>query len=285
MRLQTFVAIAVATASSFLGAESRAVWEPAPGTTWQWQLTGTLNTSFAVEMYDIHLFDTPQAGIDQLALDGRIVICHFDAGILYDWDPDAGDFPPALLGNTVSGFPGEYWLDVRALSTLVPLMGARMDLAVSKGCDGVSPDSVDGYLASTGFPISSGDQLAYNSALATAAHARGLSVGLVNDRSQAATLEPDFDWALGESCFEFAECNLLVPFVTAGKAVFEVEYAGDPDVYCPLAAALGFSCLTKSVALGDEPPNACPLPEPGALMQLGSGVGLLALLARRRRLR
>ena len=39
-----------------------AVWQPKPGTTWQWQLTGEIDTSFDVAMYDIDLFDTPQAG-------------------------------------------------------------------------------------------------------------------------------------------------------------------------------------------------------------------------------
>jgi len=34
---------------------------------------------------------------------------------------------------------------------------------------------------------------------------------------------PHFDWALNEQCFEFDECDLLDPFVAAGKAVFGVE--------------------------------------------------------------
>ncbi len=33
----------------------------------------------------------------------------------------------------------ELWLDIRKLSTLQTLMGARMDLAASEGCDGVEP--------------------------------------------------------------------------------------------------------------------------------------------------
>src|SRR5262245_39971398 len=36
-----------------------AVWHPRPGTSWQWQLSGTIDTSFAVQMYDIDLFETP----------------------------------------------------------------------------------------------------------------------------------------------------------------------------------------------------------------------------------
>ena len=34
-------------------------WSRAPGTSWQIQLQGTLDTSLNVDMYDIDLFDTP----------------------------------------------------------------------------------------------------------------------------------------------------------------------------------------------------------------------------------
>ncbi len=65
-----------------------AVWQPKPGTTWQWQLTGEIDTSFDVAMYDIDLFDTPQAVIETLHQDGRTVICYFSAGSYEDWRPD-----------------------------------------------------------------------------------------------------------------------------------------------------------------------------------------------------
>ena len=49
------------------------VWRPAPCTSWQWQLTGTIDTSFDVEMYDIDLFDVPiQVGAYHFAA-GRCV--------------------------------------------------------------------------------------------------------------------------------------------------------------------------------------------------------------------
>ena len=58
------------------------------------------------------------------------------------------------------------------------------------------------------------------------AHARGLSIGLKNDLDQIKTLQSKFDWALNEQCNEYKECATLKPFVTAGKAVFGVEYTG-----------------------------------------------------------
>jgi len=243
-------------------------------------------------MYDVDLFDVPQATIDQLHADGRVVICHFEAGTWEDWRSDSAAFPAVVLGSNVDGWSGHRWLDVRELATLVPLMGARMDLAVSKGCEGVAPASVDGYVQNTGFPLTSSHQLAYNSALASEAHARSLSVGLVNDIEQVATLQPEFDWALNEACFQAGDCSSLTAFVTAGKAVFGVEYSGDRAVYCPQAVALGFSWLTKSLNLGDEPPNACvAAPAPGldspgliavVLLLLATGSGWLSIRYRPR---
>jgi hypothetical protein len=51
-----------------------ATWCPTPGTTWQWQLSGTLDTEVDVEMFDIDLFDTPNTTIAALHDAGRVVI-------------------------------------------------------------------------------------------------------------------------------------------------------------------------------------------------------------------
>ena len=125
-------------------------------------------------------------------------------------------------------------------------MSARLDLAVQKNCAGVEPDNVDGYANDTGFPLSEADQLAYNTWLAGQAHSRGLSVGLKNDLGQIGDLLPSFDWALNEECFTYSECELLSPFVAAGKAVFGVEYELDPADFCPQANALDFDFLKKN---------------------------------------
>lgn len=233
------------------------VWQPEPGTSWQWQLTGEINTSWDVAMYDIDLFDTPQATIDALHEEGRIVVCYFSAGTWEDWREDADDFPAEVMGEPMEDWEGERWLDIRRIDLLGPLMRRRLDLAAEKRCDGVEPDNVDGYTNRTGFDLSYDDQLAYNRWLARQAHRRGLSIGLKNDLDQIADLVDHFDWALNEQCFQYEECETLLPFIDAGKAVFGVEYEGDRDEYCPQAIAWGFSWLTKTLDLGDEPPGAC----------------------------
>jgi hypothetical protein len=221
-------------------------WQPAPGTTWQWQLSGGIDTSYDVEMYDIDLFEAPPEVIKQLQDAGRTVICYFSAGSWEDWRPDAGAFPPELLGKPLQGWPGERWLDIRQIELLAPLMTARLDLAVDKGCDGVEPDNIDGYQINSGFPLEYADQLNYNRWLAAQAHARGLSIGLKNDLEQIPDLLDDFDWALNEECFSYHECDLLLPFISAGKAVFGVEYELDTADFCPQANAMGFSFLRKN---------------------------------------
>ncbi len=227
-----------------------APWRPAPGTTWQWQLSGAIDTSIDVAMYDLDLVETPAAVIESLRRSGRAVVCYFSAGSWEDWRPDQGAFPEVVKGKALPDWPGERWLDVRRLDLLAPVMEARLDLAVARGCDGVEPDNVDGYDNDTGFPLTAADQIRYNTWLAERAHERGLSVGLKNDLGQVPALEPLFDWALNEQCFEYDECPALFPFVSAGKAVFGVEYRGEPGSFCPQAVEWGFSWLRKRPALG-----------------------------------
>lgn len=225
---------------------SKAWWKASPGTTWQWQLTGVIDTSYDVVMYDIDLFDASQETIDQLHSDGRIVICYFSAGSWENWRPDKDEFPVEVLGNNLEGWLGEKWLDIRALADLEPIMGARFDLALQKDCDGVEPDNVDGYTNNSGFPLTYEDQITYNTWLAEQAHQRGLSVGLKNDLDQVNDLLPYFDWALNEECHSYNECYLLVPFTQSGKAVFGVEYELDLVDFCPQANAFNFDFLKKN---------------------------------------
>jgi endo-alpha-1,4-polygalactosaminidase (GH114 family) len=227
------------------------VWQPPSGTTWQWQLTGTIDTSVDAAMYDIDLFDAPPATIDNLHAAGRVVICYFSAGTYEDWRPDASSFPASALGNGVAGWPGEKWVDTRD-ATVRQILTKRLDMAVEKKCNGVEPDNVDGYQNNPGFPLTSATQLDFDRFLATEAHARALSVGLKNDVDQAATLEPSFDWALNEECSKYSECSTLAPFTKAGKAVFHAEYATS----CPAAVA-GFSTILKHLEL-DAWRTVCP---------------------------
>lgn len=228
---------------------SHDIWRPLPATSWQIQLSGPVDPSVDAQVYDIDLFDTPQQLIDQLHAQGRKVICYFSAGSWENWRPDADRFPREVLGRVLEGWPDEKWLDVRRLDLLDPLMQARLDLAVQKGCDAVDPDNVDGYANKSGFPLSGEDQLVYNRWLADQAHRRGLSIGLKNDLGQIPELLSQFDWAINEQCFQYEECELLLPFVQAGKPVFGIEYELAQADFCPLATAMNFDFLKKRLEL------------------------------------
>ncbi len=129
-------------------------------------------------------------------------------------------------------------------------MQARMQLCQSKGFDGVEFDNVDGYSNKTGFPLTYQDQLNYNVWLANSAHSLGLSVALKNDVDQVNDLLPYFDWSLDEQCFQYKECDKLLPFIKANKAVMEVEYKLNPSQFCPEANAMNFNSMKKHLNLG-----------------------------------
>lgn len=231
------------------------VWSPPSGTSWQWQLSGTIDTSFDVDMYDIDLFEAPVDIIDRLHEDGRVVVCYFSAGSFEEWRPDVDRFPDEVIGAPLDGWPGERWLDVRA-DGLKPILLARLDLAAKRGCDAVEPDNVDAFTNESGFPLSASDQLSFNRWLAGAAHDRGLSVGLKNDLVQASDLVDSFDWMLVEECAEFGECAGVEAFFEAGKAVFGAEY-GEPSAgACAAAAEWGISLLFKDLDL-TAPQRTC----------------------------
>jgi hypothetical protein len=224
-------------------------WIPAQHTTWQWQLTTPVDQSVDAQMFDIDLFDNSASVVAALHAKGARVVCYLDAGTFEPGRPDASAFPAAAIGKELPDWPGEHWLDVRRLDVLGPIMDRRLDLCKQKGFDGVEFDNVDAYANDSGFPLSAADQLAYNRSLAAAAHARGLSAGLKNDLDQAAALQPDFDWALNEQCYQYKECDRLQPFLAAGKAVFVAEYSLDTSAFCAQANAAGIMALRKRLAL------------------------------------
>ncbi len=236
---------------------------PALDTTWQWQLQGTIDQSYDVDLYDVDLFETDQGTIDALHAAGRRVICYFSAGSYEDFRADRDAFAATDLGSTLDGYPHERWLDVRTESVR-SVMRARLDLAAAKQCDGVEPDNVDGYSNDTGFPLTGEDQLAFDRFLAAEAHGRGLAVGLKNDLDQVATLVDDFDFSLDEQCHEYDECELLQPFVQAGKPVFVAEYldryvsdTGERDALCASSRSAGLHTLVLPVDLDDSFRYSC----------------------------
>jgi len=226
------------------------VWyKPDPGMNWHLQLTGKINTDHNADVYDIDLEETPKSFIDELHKKGIAVICYFSAGTWENWREDAGDFPKEIIGKKPEDWPGEKWLDISRYEKFADIIEKRMDLAVEKGCDGIDPDNVDGYTNETGFNLIYEDQLKYNKWLAEEAHKRGLAIALKNDLEQVKDLVEYFDFAVNEQCFQYNECELLMPFIKQNKAVFHVEYELEPEEFCFKAMELGFSSLKMNYNL------------------------------------
>ena len=73
---------------------------------------------------------------------------------------------------------------------------------------------------------------------------------LKNDLYQARALAPSFDFAVLEQCFQYRECARARPFLRAGKAVFDAEYALPASAFCADARRLGISAMRKRLDLG-----------------------------------
>jgi hypothetical protein len=226
-----------------------ALWHPASNTTWQIQFSGNIDLSVNVDAFDLDMFETTARMVRRIHRDGRRAVCYINAGAWENWRPDTGDYPSAVKGKPLDGWPGERWLDIRRLDVLAPILGSRLDRCSSKGFDGVEFDNVEGYQNPTGFGLTRNDQLAFNRWLADAAHERGLAVGLKNALGIADELEPDFDFAVVEQCFFYRECGLVKPFVDAGKSVVVVEYDLSRDQFCAKAARLGVVAMRKHLSL------------------------------------
>jgi hypothetical protein len=245
-------------------AQAQNWWRPGVDTTWQWQLSGKLDTRYDVQVYDVDLFDTPDDTFAELKAAGRKVVCYLSAGSAENWRPDYSSFQRSDLGHALDGWPGERWVDTRSQNVRA-IMSARLDLAASRGCDGVEPDNVDAYTNRSGFPLTRATQIDYNRFLAGAAHARGLAVGLKNDVGQLAVLEPSFDFALNEQCNQYKECAGYSSFTGNGKPVFNAEYAhkyrkntkGARDQLCAAMKAARIQTLVLALKLDDRYRYSC----------------------------
>lgn len=218
------------------------LYTPALKTSWQWQIGKLPSASslLAVQMYDIDGEDATAALVTAMHNKGIKAVCYFSAGTSEDWRSDYRSFTAAVKGKG-NGWKGENWLDIRS-QVVRDIMTKRMqNLCKAKGFDAVEPDNIDGWTNNTGFPLTGADQIAYNEWLANTAHSFGLAIALKNDGDQVPQLVTFFDFSINEQCAEYEECDNLLPFVQANKAVFEAEYSGTQSKACSTLNNLNFN--------------------------------------------
>ena len=221
---------------------------------WYYQVSGTLQSPSAA-VYDIDMFENDSNSIQALKAAGHKVICNISAGTFEASRPDASSFSSSDLGKSVGG--SERWLDTRSPSVR-SIMVARLDLAKSKGCDGVDLDNVDAYSNNSGFPLTSATQIDYNQFLAFAAHDRHLIVALKNAVDLVSSLVNVFDFAIAEQCFQFSECGKYQPFVNQGKALLAAEYTGFSTAQCSAAKGSSISLAYFNDTLDGTRYEPCP---------------------------
>jgi endo-alpha-1,4-polygalactosaminidase (GH114 family) len=206
------------------------------------------------------------AAVNAIHRRGGHAICYVSAGTAERFRPDYVKYVRfdrrighRLLGKPFSDrFSNEYWVNINNArgqrDFVLRRVADRTRKCAAAGFDAVEYDVVDAYAQGrrvTGWRIGARTQLVFDRALARIAHENGLSVGLKNDLGQVPKLEPRFDFAVNEQCFQYRECtNNPSPgyraFTRNGKAVFQVEYRIPPSRFCLDADRLGFSSIKKA---------------------------------------
>jgi hypothetical protein len=231
------------------GAPDGGAWQLGPRTTWQVQLTGTLDTTIEARLYVVDFEDVSAAAIAELHAAGRAVACYLSAGSWESWRSDAASFPAATIGSPLTGYPQEYWLDIRD-GTVQSLMLARVNRARSKGCDAIELSNLSNTGQDTGFALDRADYVSYGQTMAGAVSAQGLSVGLDGAEDLLGDLLPVFDWGAATDCFSTDGCQAWSPMLAANHPVLLVEFgdAATAQAICASATQAGFDALIKNRA-------------------------------------
>lgn len=185
-----------------------------------------------------------------------IVVCHVGTGAIRLTDPDAAKFPgyaggappdrPTLPGgDSVIGWsrdpadPAERFIDIRdndKRATVAALIGKRIELAKTIGCDAIAARHNDmiAYEGTTehGFvKIEYTEYVSWMAELSTRAHGgEPIAIG----HGDGSSLELDdtvktSDFLIEQRCAERSQCDLVKAFPNVSKPVFEIEYDQDVD--------------------------------------------------------
>ncbi|ORX34622.1 hypothetical protein BCR36DRAFT_314168 [Piromyces finnis] len=210
-------------------AEAR--WMPPQGATWNYVLEGKVDLSKEpAEIVDID-YKTESSIITNIHNANKKVICYFSGGTLEDFRSDKSKFYEIsnLVRNEYEEWAGENWLDIRK-EGLKPLIKNRMQEAITKKCDALEVDNLDGWqqdeVKSWSNPLTKEDTIKFAKWLGQTAHDMGISIGLKNALFMIDDVSDYFDFAINESCatLKNPECHLYKNFLNKGKAVFGISY-------------------------------------------------------------
>jgi len=226
-------------------------WHPGHITSFQVQLSGTIDTSYHGQAYEID-WQEAASTVSKLHSLGKRVICYVDVGGWEDYRPDAFKYPDSVKGATVGGWPDERYVDVRARSVLEPILMSRFRTCRNKHFDAIDTDLDDQYQADTGFPLTKASYETFNKWITADVHGLGMARFLKNGAtgdSFVRDMQPYADGVVVEECWHYNECGTFQPFATAGKPILNVEYDGSKTKVCPKALDFPMATMEKDESL------------------------------------
>lgn len=231
-------------------------WQPHASTAGQWQLQlqDDLSIIDGVQVYAVDA-EVSRESLQRAKSTGAKIMCYISAGSVENWREDYRQFPAEVIGKAYEGWPGEWWLDIRQIDLLAPIMRARIDRCRDKGFDVLDPDNINGYENDTGFELTPADSIRYLRWLASEAHQRGMAISLKNSEALLPQVSDVVDMMQSESCYYYGNCERVREMVLSGKPVFAVEYAElmSQERFltgaCPLAKSYGFSMIYRDTNL------------------------------------
>jgi endo-alpha-1,4-polygalactosaminidase (GH114 family) len=233
-------------------------WQPEPGLTWYWQLTGTTDMNQQVDVYDID-YEKPASVVAALQAQGRKVIAYVPVGDWESYRPDSKDFPEEALCGDIAGWPERY-IDIRNPKA-VELIKARIAIAAEKGFDGIEGDVVDLHRVNTGCRtrITTAEMTDFLKDLVDYTHSLGLAYFAKNTAEDAASWSTFTDGVVVEEAYVYREAAAYMPYILAGKPVFAVEYGSSaPSAsQCTDANSRNFALYGTDLALTGRVYRTC----------------------------
>ncbi|KAJ4294294.1 hypothetical protein N0V90_007984 [Kalmusia sp. IMI 367209] len=205
----------------------------------------------------------PKGTIKDLAKT-KTVVCYFSAGTYEPWREDHNSFRTTDYGKKMDDWD-EYWLDLKS-ANVKTIVEARIKRAADAGCYAIDPDNIDGFSNDKngnphqdGYTYDNQVYIDYIKWLSDTAKKYNLVTGLKNGLEISEQVLDWVEFAVNEQCHETDpkdpestwDCPEYRPFTVAQKAVFNIEYHDDKNVYCkdPTNPDVNLSTVLKPMGL------------------------------------
>lgn len=239
---------------------SSGLWLPRPGLfSFNPVMRGTIDVtqiaSSPVHLFivDIDFVQVRPADVQALRSAGRIVSAYFSSGTTEPYErPDVLGLPTEVFDDlTDEGSAVDRWLNI-SHEAVRNLMRTRVNRAKAIGAEAIVFDFPMSVGESNKFRFTSPVIDEYMRFLTDTAHAANISCGVCDLDTDITLAAQLFDFAFVTQCVSDGDCLKHQDFVTAGKAVFNVEYRTNatamspvPPVHCNVTNPLGVDSVLK----------------------------------------